>query len=31
MTVDNLVINNAIKSFEGMNEMTADLKAALEQ
>ena len=31
MTVDNLVINNTIKSFEGMNEMTADVKAALEQ
>ena len=31
MKVDNLVINNTIKSFEGMNEMTADVKQALEQ
>ena len=31
MTVDNLVINNSIRSFERMNEMTADVKAALEQ
>lgn len=30
MTVDNLVVNNTIKSFEGMNEMTADIKTALE-
>ena len=29
MKVDNLVINNTIKSFEGMNEMTADVKQAL--
>ena len=31
MKVDNLIINNTIKSFEGMNEMTADVKQALEQ
>ena len=31
MTVDNLVVNNAISSFKGMNDMTADVKSALEQ
>jgi energy-coupling factor transporter ATP-binding protein EcfA2 len=31
MTVDNLVINNSIRSFEKMNEMTADVKSTLEQ
>ena len=31
MKVDNLVIDNSIRSIEGMNEMTADVKAALEQ
>ena len=31
MTVDNLVVNNSICSFKGMNEMTADVKTALEQ
>ena len=31
MTVDNLIIDNAITSIKDMNEMTADLKLSLEQ
>lgn len=31
MKVDNLIIDNSIRSIEGMNEMVADLKVALEQ
>ena len=31
MTVDNLVIDNSIKSIDNINEVMADIKSALEQ